>query len=170
MSKIHGTVNSSIELTSKDGILVCYTLIDITKTGIVSNYRPEIPMFVDDADQIVRDNETWNRSRNQQRNFETIIQIIGLRAQPLFLQPPTSAELDLNTLRFGIKHRGTHRVWTFRFAVEHNQVFDGEYPLQSLHSDINQVPCILNLRETANIEDSVYITAGNNANIYFEFN
>jgi len=168
MSKTHGTVNSTSELTSRDRILVCFTLVDITKTGIVSNYRPEIPMFVDDAGQIVRDFDTWNRSRNQQRNFETIIQIIGLRAQPLLLEPPESSVVELNTLRFGVQFRGSHRVWSFRFAVEHSQVFDGAQPLQSLHDDINQVPCISNLKETCGIETPIFITQGNNANIYFE--
>jgi hypothetical protein len=41
--------------------------------------------FEDQAGQPIQDLAAWNRSRNQQRNWETLLQILGLRAQPMDL-------------------------------------------------------------------------------------
>lgn len=168
MSKTHGTVHSASELTGHDNLLTCHTLIDITRTGVVSNFRKEIPLFVDDASQIVRDAASWSRSRNQQRNFETIIQIISLRAQPVFLEPPKKSIVDLAMSKFGLAYTGEHTVWSFRFSVEHASVFDKQKgDLISLLTDMHNVPCITDLTETVNIAQPLFNTQDEYTNIYF---
>ena len=52
-----------------------FTLVDITRTGVTHN-RPE--------------NE---HQRDQQRNWETVIQCMGLRTQPLDIQGPKCIEM-----------------------------------------------------------------------------
>ena len=53
-----------------------FTLIDITPTGITS-YSAEHEF-----------------ERNQQRNWETVLQCISLRAQPLHIREPELMEVD----------------------------------------------------------------------------
>lgn len=47
------------------------TRFDITQTGITGRFKPDGEMTANE----------WNEKRNQQRNLETIIQILCLRAQ-----------------------------------------------------------------------------------------
>jgi hypothetical protein len=55
----------------------------------------------------VTDQATWLRSRNQQRNWETIMQLISLYTQPLRV-----SHVRLQDLR-----------WQFEFDVDHEDVF-----------------------------------------------
>jgi hypothetical protein len=121
---------------------------------------------MDDAEQIVRDQPTWERSRNQQRNFETIIQTISLRAQPIYLEVPKKVTVDLTSYKFGPEFTGNQSVWSFNFTVEHTAVFDkDDQPLWALSQDMNNIPYIANLKETADMSVPVFKVG---ANIYFE--
>lgn len=167
MSKAHGTITSTTEHTGTQNLFRCYTLIDITKTGIVSKFRGEIPMFVDDADQIVKSEKDWNRSRNQQRNLETIIQIISLRAQPIYLEASKIEVVLLSDYNFGSGYVGKQNVWSFKFSVEHSNVFGPD--AEALHTDLNNIPCISGLKETVKLPINMFETFGNNINTYFKF-
>ena len=46
----------------------CQTLFDITATGVTGHYKLSRIPFRDRAGQLIHDTESWNRSRNQQRN------------------------------------------------------------------------------------------------------
>ena len=166
MQKFHGTSIGTNETSNYQNMISCYTLVDITKTGVISLYRKEIPMFMDDAEQLVRDQSTWERSRNQQRNFETIIQTISLRAQPIYLDVPKKATVDLAVHKFGSEFTGDQAVWSFNFTVEHTAVFDkNDQPLWALNQDMNNIPCIANLRETVDMSSPIFKVS---SNIYFE--
>ena len=62
---------------------MCQTLFDITATGVTGHFKTTRVPYVDQAGQEIVDQATWNRSRNQQRNWETLTQILGLRTQLL---------------------------------------------------------------------------------------
>ena len=62
------------------------TFFDITATGITGHFKPAKIPFRDAAGNTITDLESWTRSRNQQRNWETITQILGLRTQLFRLQ------------------------------------------------------------------------------------
>jgi hypothetical protein len=124
-------------------------------------------MFLDDADQIVRSEKDWNRSRNQQRNLETIIQIISLRAQPIYLETSKSENINVKNLEFGSVYTGQHRVWSFKFNVEHASVFGPD--LEALSLDLHGIPSILGLTETVQAPVKMFETQGPNINTYFKF-
>ena len=170
MSKVHGTVENIEQFEDHKEIITCYSLIDITTTGVVGNFNESAPKFFDDAKQLINSIQTWTRSRNQQRNFETIIQTASLRAQPIYLETPKSVNGKMLEFKFGSDYQGTNRVWSFRFSVEHTDVFskDGNR-LAILMQDLNLVPCILKLTETIKLTDSVFITEDEKKrNIYFD--
>ena len=65
--------------------ITCYTLFDITPTGIMNRHRP----VVDEEIPI------WLQKRNTQCNFDTVIQSISLRSQPDVTRNP---EKNTNTI------------------------------------------------------------------------
>jgi len=134
--------------------ILCRTLFDCSRTGITGNFRSAELPFKDRADQDIRSQQDWNRSRNQQRNYETLTQIFGLRTQPLNITLP-------------IKISGS---WQFEFDSESEGVFDvyGDVdPLAGLKLDCDGVPMVLNLNEQLGVEPTIR-TQGPQQNIWFE--
>lgn len=132
-----------------------FTLVDITPTGVT------------------RDPGTNTLERNQQRNWETVIQCISLRAQPMNLQcfsPGDRIELeDLKDWEFGEMYTGQHKVWAFSFTVEHSNVFaEGDDLLRLLDNSFDEVPVTTYLTETAKFILPVFYTSGAIKNIYFK--
>jgi hypothetical protein len=127
-----------------------YTLVDITETGVT------------------RDRGTQELERNQQRNWETVLQCIGIRAQPMNMVSKVE-ELDLDYLEFGEMYTGKQRVWSFGFLVEHKEVFaKSNQPLGLLDDSFDQVPVITGLTETALFMLPIFYTSGAIKNIYFK--
>jgi len=127
-----------------------YTLVDITNTGVT------------------RDRGTQELERNQQRNWETVIQCVGLRAQPMgLIQQINDGNLD--NYEFGEMYTGHHRVWSFAFTVEHDSVFQkNDDVLYYLNESFDQVPVITYLNETAKFMLPIFWTSGAIKNIYFK--
>lgn len=127
-----------------------YTLVDITETGVT------------------RDRGTQELERNQQRNWETVLQCIGLRAQPMHMVTKTDMA-NLDFYEFGEMYTGQHRVWSFAFTVEHKNVFKHhDDNLYYLDQSFDQVPIITGLNETARFILPIFYTAGAIKNIYFK--
>ena len=118
-----------------------YTLVDITDTGI-TKFSAE-----------------HEKARNQQRNWETVLQILNMRTQIFRVEQNVLDHQDLRTYQFGSLYTGKQRVWAFEFDVE----FVGVVP----PSDFEQVPVIVGLEETAKLPISLFYTTGINKNIYF---
>jgi hypothetical protein len=132
---------------------VCQTLFDITATGITGHFKSTRMPFVDRAGQNIVDQESWNRSRNQQRNFETITQILGLRAQ---LFDVTSPIID-----------STESRWMFEFETDRDGAFGSDTdPCEMLRDDANRVPMLRELKNDPDIEPFL-ITSGPGQNIWF---
>lgn len=128
-----------------------YTLVDITDTGVVK-YTPE---------------EEY--ARNQQRNWETVVQILGLRTQILRLEPTTSAKENLKNFAFGTAYQGKQRVWQFEFDIEYADLYTvGKDPYKLLKDDFAQVPIITGLDETCRPALQLFYTQGEAKNIYFK--
>ncbi len=130
----------------------CVTLVDITATGVI-RHRPEQEL-----------------ERNQQRNWETVLQCIGIRAQPQLIEGPIVREFDIDeSTVFGEMFYGTkQRVWIFSFGVESEDVFllDND-PVGQLDKDFAQVPIICGLTETARFMLPIFYPYGAIKNIYF---
>jgi hypothetical protein len=134
------------------------TLIDISPTGVISEFRKETPLpFVDDLKQIINDQDTWGKSRNEQRNWETIVQCISIRAQPIMLEKPVVETADL----FEFGYTGEHKVWTFNFGYELPDIYlrDSD-PVKLLKEQLDIIPIVAGLNETVTLDASVLATTG----------
>ena len=106
------------------------TQFDCTATGVTGHFRANTLPFDDREGQTVTDLVTWTRSRNQQRNWETILQIIGLYTQA---QDISSTE-------------NTDKGWCFEFTTEFDDVFSaGGDPLGLLKTACQGVPMFIDL-------------------------
>ena len=72
---------------------MCQTLFDITATGVTGHFKSARLPFLDHAGQTINNDISWNRSRNQQRNWETITQILSLRTQLFEITDPIQDQL-----------------------------------------------------------------------------
>jgi hypothetical protein len=129
------------------------TFFDITATGVTGHYKPSRVPFRDFAGNIIVDQETWNRARNQQRNWETITQILSLRTQLFRLSEPV-----IDT---------TNTMWFFEFETETDGIYgDIADPTAILRSDADGVPMLTDLDNKENIT-SILVTHGPTQNIWF---
>jgi hypothetical protein len=125
----------------------CQTLFDITATGTTGHVKHNRMPYVDNAGTKILDIGSWNRSRNQQRNWETVTQLISLRTQVDNLQEPVK----------------TQDRWCFEFEVENENLFtNGEDRLAVLKTDCQGVPMLTGLDEFNN--DTVLVV---DKNIWF---
>lgn len=133
----------------------CRTLFDITVTGVRNHTnRTHLP-FQDQAGQMVNDDRDWVRSRNQQRNWETINQILSLRTLPEDISlPSVDQQAD--------------KIWMFDFQVpDITSLHQGNDPLGCLKADCEAVPMILGLNETYQGPTGLN-ASDDDANIWFE--
>jgi len=131
----------------------CQTLFDITATGITGHCKLTRMPFQDHAGQLIRDSESWNRSRNQQRNWETLTQILSLRTQLFEITDPIPDQ--------------TGTRWMFEFETETEGVYGPEDdPVSVLRADAAGVPMLRELNNDPDI-DTVLITEGPRQNIWF---
>jgi len=71
--------------------ILCRTLFDCSATGVTGHYRPSQVPFEDSAGNTIANQHDWMFARNQQRNWETLNQLISLRTQVFDVEPVTSA-------------------------------------------------------------------------------
>ena len=117
------------------------TCFDITATEVTGYYKNSQKLSVAE----------WNKNRNQQRNLETLIQLVALRTQIMSTTTP----------------RENNKMWEFEFESESNVWDDGTDPVGVLKDDSDGVPMLLGLENTTGIA-SVLITKGPDQNIWFE--
>ena len=145
--------------------LKCYTLFDITKTGNI-NRRPPVNGT---PEQIKR----WEKTRNTQTNFDTILQVISLRSQPEDITEPQEEIFlfDETNDIFGFLFDGedtAQSCWCFECTIPHNKVFDdGINELGNLFNDCTDVPMIKVGNEWEKLPNFLDTTP-ELRNIYFE--
>jgi hypothetical protein len=135
--------------------LVCRTLFDCSYTGVTGNYRAGHTPFVDRTGRTIDSVITWHFARNQQRNWETLLQMISLRAQPVIVKYPTQDQDQ----------------WNFEFDVESVGVYSSTANANNvdiLLAECNNIPMIVNLTESVALDPNL-ITAGKKQNIWFEY-
>ena len=132
--------------------IVCSTTFDITATEVRSNFQVHRIPFYDATGVEITDIAGWQRARNQQRNWETLNQIISLRILP------TNISVPIMSLQDDIRH------WTFDFEVNQPAALeiDGD-PVAELNRDSHGVPMITGLDESPS-EHSTLIP---NVNVFF---
>ena len=110
----------------------CYTLFNITQTGISNRSKPD------------EDVVDWVKRRNTQCNFDTILQVISLRSQPDVIKLPTKVTLTKEYNDFGVSYQDEDiQFWSFEFEIQHPSVFANQISdLGSLYSDCEGVPML----------------------------
>jgi hypothetical protein len=113
----------------------CKTVFDCSCTGVTGHYRSSQLPFIDRNRQSVSTQAEWTRSRNQQRNYETLLQIFGLKTQPLDITAPKKID----------------HVWQFDFTIETTAVFASQNSqdlLFGLKQDCMGVPMIADVSDS----------------------
>ena len=122
----------------------CYTLADITDTGI---YDP-----------------VAGATYEQAQNLNALLQAISLGSQPIMSSVEKITAADMADYEFGTDFTGNHNMWVLRFASERV----GSITVASLQRDIDGLPVYDDLDETATFDNNVFETgAADQRNIYF---
>ena len=136
----------------------CHCLFDITDTGINGHTRnASFPLLDKKGNQITTSMEL-NRARNQQRNFDTLLQLIGLRTQIFNIESP----MICNSTLFAGK-----KCWKFSFETEPNAqwlVDNDEFWV--LKQDSTGTPMIVGLTEDSGLGPILNAT-GDSPNIIY---
>ena len=131
-----------------------YTTIDITLTGV---YRSN-----------PKDSDGEHR-RNQQRNLDTLRQVISLRAvyykDECRLLPASSDLIQYAGLidYFEHEHGQEFNLWEFKFEVDREDIFGPHCEL--LLRDLNYVPIVPGLDSTVPAFPPMFITSGKCKNV-----
>jgi hypothetical protein len=130
----------------------CFTLFDITATGVTGHYKQSRIPFNDQSGAEISTESTWNHARNQQRNWETIQQVISLRTQINNATPPVKQE----------------QGWYFEFETDTPDVFGTQdNPVTILVQDADLVPMLIGLLEHKKAGPTLH-TQGPRQNIWFK--
>ena len=121
------------------------TDFDITNTGVIRNFREDLlPAKVNG--RILYSEDDWIKCRRQQTNWETVVQVLSLRAQPV----------NLTTVV-------TESEWVLEFDVDHSDVYKTEDdPLGLLKEDFNNVPLLIGLTEHKKADSYGFIVIDGN--------
>lgn len=96
----------------------------------------------------------------QQQNFQMLLQVIGLRVNPLYRSSPVVNEVNLKDYQFGSEYKGKQRVWTFNFEIEYDGGFTDPMGREEglLVELLHFVPMITGLTETVDIAIPMFDT------------
>lgn len=129
----------------------CRTRFDISPTGIRNHHSANGIPGLDDLGQAIPDQRAWIRARNQQRNWDTVNQIISLRCLPENISSPEKIQEGL----------ATH--WRFQFEIANPAAVALSHdPVGLLLADSRDVPMITGLGEDAGIAAVLDPAAGGN--------
>ena len=123
------------------------TLIDITQTG-QTKFKSQDRLLI-----------------NQQANWNTFLQVLSMRVNPLFDSAPAVCKANVEGLGFGDEYEGEHNIWTFAFETERESALSEEL----LATDFDLVPVIKSLTETILNNSDAFRTKDSSAqNIVFK--
>lgn len=126
--------------------------------------RYRITTLVDITRSNASRSETDRLKLGQQANFNTLLQTIGMRSNIEWYRDP---EMYTGVLPKPFEGKANHWVW--EFESERDQVFQkGTDPVGLLLDDLNNVPIIPNLKNSADIYPAAFQTQGNQLNIWVE--
>jgi type II secretory pathway pseudopilin PulG len=139
----------------------CCCLFDITATGVNSHTKPQLYPATTKKGHTVNNEIEFGRARNQQRNFDTLLQLISLRTQIFNVTDP---EVCNNCPGFT-----DQKAWCFTFEIEPQWQWavDGK-KFWLLNNDSDGTPMITGLTETATVTPCICSTGNTINTIYYE--
>lgn len=131
--------------------IICVTKFDITATGVRNNFNVNRIPITTTQGAVITNQKDWTRARNQQRNWETINQIISLRTLPFNIAEPLVSD----------------GVWKFSFEVDQISTVGSDLdPVGLLSQDSAGVPMLVGLAETA--DTGTVLAPGSNIDFYLD--
>lgn len=123
------------------------TLVDITRSGAGRSETDKIKI-------------------GQQANFNSLIQTIGLRSNISWVQDPQKRD---GSLPDPIEGKAVHWIW--EFETERDRIFlRGDDPVGNLIEDLQGVPIIADLENSADISPPAFQTKGPALNTWIIIN
>ena len=145
-----------------------HTLVDITYNG---NLKQPFPFKTISGD-VVHDKQSLAVAKNQNSNFNTMLQLLQMRGNITWEMPPERMELpSLGNHGFGTFYEGKHNSWHFQFFTEQTGVYgDEDDPIGNLKDDFHHVPIVSFCKETATFPLSTFDTQNHDTiNTYFSY-
>ncbi len=144
-----------------------HTLVDITDNGVLQKPFP----FKTPGGEVVHDRQSLLMARNQNNNFNTMLQLLQIRGNITWENLPFRQEGTLGNSAFGSSYEGKHTTWHFQFFTEQLEVYgDADDPTAQLKDDFNLVPIINFCKETATFPTNTFITSDpRTINTYFSY-
>lgn len=132
-----------------------HTLVDITENGVL---KLEFP-FTTKSGELVHDRDSLTTARNQQSNFTTLLQLLQIRGNITWEQPPAKIHENTAIWRFGTAYTGRHMIWTFVWQTEQLDVYAANQDRTGqLLEDFDQIPVVNFCKETATFPVSAFMT------------
>lgn len=98
----------------------------------------------------------------QQSNFNSLVQAIGIRANIDWNRDPRKYDG-----RFPDPIDGAGTYWLWEFDTEQNNIFlKNQDPVGLLLDDLNNVPIVVDLENTVELDPPVFKTRGDKTNIW----
>ena len=111
-----------------------HTLVDITETHARRGDDP--------------------KQHRQQQNFLTVLQTIGLRVNPTYLEAPEVIKEVPSKLGLGTSYKTKQSIWKYVFDID----YEGALDIETLVNDFDLIPIITQLDETAKFENAHFLT------------
>jgi hypothetical protein len=134
-----------------------YTTVDITPTGVINNTNKS-------------HSQEHEHRRNQQRNYDTICQVISLRANiyypevTIFVQTNKRPGFKSNTVFLNPNLPEQFLIWRLAFLCDREQAFGENF--SALLEDLHGVPIIPALDETVPQFPPYFISYGDLKNVH----
>jgi hypothetical protein len=142
----------------------CRCLFDITATAINGHQRNIQYPYISKSG--IKINNAWElaQARNQQRNLDTILQLIGMRTQIFEMTNPEIVTESISEFAWA---GDNVKVWRFFFEIEpQSQWTVDNDDFWVLKNDSHSTPMLLGLTETANMDPWI-ATQGNRINTIY---
>ena len=99
----------------------------------------------------------WDFLRNEQRNWDTLVQLAGLRFQPSQI---TSPQKSIGQWQYNNELLSDIFIWKCDISYDTN----AELLVQQLNDDFNNIPIVTSLQESVTFPTSCFITIGSYTN------
>tara|TARA_B100000029_G_scaffold99428_1_gene89569 strand:+ start:2758 stop:3180 length:423 start_codon:yes stop_codon:yes gene_type:complete len=124
------------------------TLVDITQTG-QTKFKSQDRLLI-----------------NQQANWNTFLQVLSMRINPIFDGSPVKVTRALEPEEFGSDYKEKeYNVWEFKFQSERDEALTPEM----LREDFDLIPVIKGLEESIINNNDAFRTTGMAQNIVFMY-
>ena len=145
-----------------------HTLVDITDNGNIKQAFP----FKTASGDVIHDKHSLATARDQNSNFNTMLQLLQMRGNIVWENIPTKVEMPtLANHMFGAFYEGKQTMWNFQFFTEQPGVYgDMIDPVMFLVEDFHYVPIVSFCKETVTFPRSTFDTQNRTTiNTYFSY-